>query len=162
MLENLDKKIIAAMQEEFPLVAQPYKVIAERLGITEAELLNRLNSYRQSGALRKMGTVLRHRQVGFAANALCVWQVPEEQLHRAGAKLAAHAVVTHCYTRVTSKVWPYNLYAMIHAASREECREIAGRVADTAGLPEPFMLFSIREWKKTSMRYFSESIENRG
>lgn len=157
MLNNIDKKIIAAMQADFPLVKEPYKVIAKQLGITEAELLQRLKSYQASGKLRKMGTVLRHRQVGFAANALCVWQVNEELVHEAGIKLAAHASVTHCYSRLTSKSWPYNLYAMIHASSREECTKLAAEVAETAGLPQPIMLFSIREWKKTSMRYFTEN-----
>jgi DNA-binding Lrp family transcriptional regulator len=146
------------MQAEFPLVKEPYKLIAEQLGITETKLLERLHAYKSSGKLRKMGVVLRHRQVGYAANALCIWQASEETVHEIGIKLAAHDAVTHCYSRQTSSSWPYNLYAMIHAASAEDCRKLAGEVAAAAGLTPPVMLFSVREWKKTSMHYFSESL----
>lgn len=158
MLDNLDKRIIAVMQDELPLVSEPYKLIAESLGITEEELLKRLAAYKKTRKLRKMGTVLRHREIGFAANALCLWQVPPEKVDEAGEKLAAHVAVTHCYSRVTDKSWPYNMYAMLHAGSREECRYLAAKVAATAGLNKPVMLFSVREWKKTSMRYFTDSI----
>jgi DNA-binding Lrp family transcriptional regulator len=158
MLDNIDKKIIAIMQAEFPLVKEPYKKIAEELGITEPELLKRLHSYQETGKLRKMGVVLRHRQIGYAANALCIWQVDEEKVHEIGAKLAEYAAVTHCYSRETSTSWPYNLYAMIHAATKEECRVLAGEAAAAVGIAQPVMLFSVREWKKTSMHYFSESL----
>ncbi|MCE5284865.1 MAG: AsnC family transcriptional regulator [Pelosinus sp.] len=158
MIDKLDKKIIAAMQVDIPLVKEPYKLIADQLGITETELLKRLHSYKRSGKLRKMGVVLRHRQVGYAANALCIWRVDDKKVHEIGTQLAAHAAVTHCYSRQTSSSWPYNLYAMVHAASCEECKRLAGELAAAAGLMQPVMLFSVREWKKTSMHYFSDSL----
>lgn len=156
MLDELDKKIIAVMQADFPLVKEPYKQIAGQLGITEAELLRRLKSYKKTGKLRKMGVVLRHRQVGYAANALCIWQVDEKKVHEIGVRLSQYAAVTHCYSRQKNSSWPYNLYAMIHAASIESCRTLAGKVAEDTGIAPPVMLFSVREWKKTSMHYFAE------
>ncbi|QDR80035.1 AsnC family transcriptional regulator [Sporomusa termitida] len=156
MLDSLDKKIIAVMQGEFPLVAEPYKELAQQIGITEEELLARLNKYRLSGQLRKMGAVLRHREVGYAANALCAWVVQESQLDKVGRIMSGFRVVTHCYARIPQPGWPYNFYTMLHAHTRDECRRLAAELAKTAGLETYTLLFSTREWKKTSMSYFPE------
>nr|WP_092068820.1 AsnC family transcriptional regulator [Dendrosporobacter quercicolus]NSL47239.1 Lrp/AsnC family transcriptional regulator [Dendrosporobacter quercicolus DSM 1736]SDL81815.1 DNA-binding transcriptional regulator, Lrp family [Dendrosporobacter quercicolus] len=156
MLDELDKKIIGAMQDEFPLVAEPYREIAQRVGISEAELLDRLKNYLQSGKIRKMGAVLRHRQVGYSANALCAWLVPEDRLEETGKMMASKAVITHCYIRAEQPGWRYNFYTMLHAHTRRECQAIADKLAREAGLSEYIMLFSTKEWKKTSMKYFRE------
>ncbi len=160
MLDELDKKIIAVMQDEFPLVTEPYREIADKIGISEAELLQRLDNYRQSGQMRKLGAVLRHREVGYAANALCAWIVPDERLNETGKIMSCHPAVTHCYARVSQPGWPYNFYTMVHAHTRDECRALAKGLALDAGLDKYIMLFSTREWKKTSMRYFREGDGN--
>ncbi len=154
MLDALDKKIICMMQDEFPLVENPYQEIAEKIGISEDELLKRLTSYKETGKIRKMGAVLRHREVGYRSNALCLWIVPKERLEEIGSFMAKNPEISHCYDRVVVPDWQYNLYTMVHAHSREECKEIAARLAEKTGLTEYTMLFSIKEWKKTSMRYF--------
>lgn len=156
MLNDLDKKIIAVMQGDFPLVAEPYKELAERIGISEQQLLEKLRQYRESGKLRKMGVVLRHREVGYAANALCAWVVPAERVKQVGQQMSACKAVTHCYARIPQRDWPYNFYTMLHAHTRQECRALAGELAEAAGLREYILLFSTREWKKTSMSYFAE------
>jgi len=159
MLDELDRRIIAAMQADLPLVARPYAAVAERLGISEEELLRRLAGYRAGGQLRRMGAVLRHREIGYAANALCAWQVPPARLEEAAAVMAASPVVTHCYSRVSHSRWPYNFYVMLHGRTRAECGALAADLAAAAGLGEGVMLFSTREWKKTSMQYFGEGEE---
>lgn len=156
MLDELDKKIIVIMQEEFPLVPEPYREIADRLGISEDELLERLKGYKNSGKIRKMGAVLRHREVGYAANALCAWVVPEERIIEIGEMLAKDAVVSHCYARVARPGWPYNFYTMLHAHTRSDCKVIAQGIAARTGLQKYVMLFSTKEWKKISMQYFKE------
>ncbi|HWQ60802.1 MAG TPA: AsnC family transcriptional regulator [Negativicutes bacterium] len=156
MFDDLDRKIIAAMQDDLPLVPRPYAAVAERLGVGEDELLARLQRYRAGGELRRMGAVLRHREVGYAANALCAWQVPADRLEEAAATMAASAAVTHCYAREPRPGWPYNFYVMLHGHTREECAQLAEALAAGLDLGEFVMLFSTREWKKTSMRYFGE------
>ncbi|SDF49979.1 Lrp/AsnC family transcriptional regulator [Sporomusa acidovorans] len=156
MLDNLDKRIIAVMQGEFPLVAEPYKELAEKIGISEQQLLEKLNEYRMTGKLRKMGVVLRHREVGYAANALCAWKVPAARLKEVGELMSGYKIVTHCYSRVPQPHWPYNFYTMLHAHTREECRDLADKLANLAGLDNYQLLFSTREWKKSSMIYFPE------
>lgn len=156
MLDALDKRIISAMQDDFPLVEEPYKMLAESIGISEDELLTRLAKYKEAGQMRKMGAVLRHREVGYAANALCAWVVPFERHEEVGKVMMAHPAVTHCYGRIAPPDWPYNFYTMIHAQTREACREIVETLAKDANVNEYIMLFSTKEWKKTSMRYFRE------
>lgn len=154
MLDDLDKKIIAAVQGDFPLVSEPYREIACQIGISEDELLERLEKFYHLGHMRRMGAVLRHREVGYDANALCAWKVPEEQVEAVAALMVAHPAISHCYERMIYPEWPYNFYIMVHRHTRNECRQIVEQLSQATGLDEYVMLFSIREWKKTSMRYF--------
>jgi DNA-binding Lrp family transcriptional regulator len=156
MLDELDRKIIAAMQDDLPLVPEPYKAVADRLGIGEEELLARLRGYKARGEMRRMGAVLRHREIGYAANALCAWVVPPTDLERAAAAMLQNPAVTHCYARVPREGWPYNFYIMLHGHTREECSRLVSALAEELGLGDFVMLFSTKEWKKTSMRYFGE------
>ena len=155
-IEELDRKIIRLLQGEFPLVAEPYKVLAEEIGITEEALLARIETMREEKKIRKMGAVLRHREVGFTSNCLCVWNVPDERVDEVAGRMAEHPRVSHCYDRNRTPDWPYNLYTMIHGYSREECEVIAAELAATAGIEERCMLYTKKEWKKASMRYFME------
>ena len=155
-IEELDRKIIRLLQGEFPLVAEPYKALAEEIGITEEALLARIETMREEKKIRKMGAVLRHREVGFTSNCLCVWNVPDERVDEVGGRMAEHPRVSHCYDRNRTPDWPYNLYTMIHGYSREECEVIAAELAAAAGIEERCMLYTKKEWKKASMRYFME------
>ncbi|MDU4962426.1 MAG: AsnC family transcriptional regulator [Sporomusaceae bacterium] len=157
MLDSLDKAIIAALQAELPLTAEPYRDIAAALGISQEELIGRLQAYRDSGTLRKLGAVLRHRQAGFVANALCAWIVPQARLDEVGETMAAEPSVSHCYARQAHPGWPYNLYTMLHARSRSECEAGARRLAERSQLGDYLLLYSCKEWKKTSMNYFQEN-----
>ena len=155
-ISALDKKIIRLLQGEFPLVAEPYKMLAEKIGITEEDLLARIASMREEKKIRKVGAVLRHREVGFTANALCVWDVPDAQMDEVAHHMAEHPRVSHCYDRNRSEDWHYNLYIMLHGYSRDECEEIAAILAAETGIADRRMLYTKHEWKKTSMKYFTE------
>ena len=155
-ISQQDKEIIRVLQDEFPLVEEPYKELAAKVGISEAEFLERVRRLTEEKKIRKMGAVLRHREVGFSANALCVWEVPEDRLDEIASHMSNHPSVSHCYDRTTAEGWPYNLYTMIHAHSREECEQIAEALAEENGVSNRVMLYSKKEWKKTSMKYFSE------
>ena len=155
-ISALDKKIIRLLQGEFPLVAEPYKMLAEKIGITEEDLLARIASMREEKKIRKVGAVLRHREVGFTANALCVWDVPDAQMDEVAHHMAEHPRVSHCYERNRATGWHYNLYTMIHGYSREECEAIAAELSTATGIADRRMLYTKKEWKKTAMRYFTE------
>ena len=155
-VSELDKKVIRALQGEFPLVAEPYKEMAETIGISEELFLERVQALEAQKKIRKMGAVLRHREVGFKANVLVAWVVPQERLDEVALQMASHPAVTHCYDRTTAPGWPYNLYTMVHGRSREECEAIVRELGEENGVTERTMLYSKHEWKKTSMKYFCE------
>ena len=155
-IEEIDKKIVRLLQGEFPLVAEPYKVLAAEIGITEEQLLARIAAMCEEKKIRKMGAVLRHREVGFTANSLCVWNVPDARIDEVARCMADHPRVSHCYDRNREADWQYNLYTMIHGYSREECEAIAAELAAATGIDDRRMLYTKKEWKKTSMKYFTE------
>ncbi|AOY74875.1 AsnC family transcriptional regulator [Clostridium formicaceticum] len=155
-LTELDKKIISVLQEDIPLSSEPYKAIAEALEIEEIELLRRIQKYMDSGILRRIGAVLRHRQAGFTANAMVVWEVEPHRTKEVGTKMATFSEVTHCYERPTHRNWPYNLFTMIHGTNKEACYEMAEELSKTVNVENYRLLFSSEELKKTSMKYFCE------
>lgn len=155
-ITELDKKIVRALQGEFPLVAEPYQVLADQVGISKEEFIERVKRLEEYKIIRKMGAVLRHREVGFNANALVAWVVPAERLDQVAQQMAESSSVSHCYDRNTSPTWPYNLYTMVHGRSREECEEIVAELGRRCDIHEHVMLYSKKEWKKTSMKYFME------
>lgn len=152
-MPDIDKQIIAVLQDDFEVCERPYKLLAEKLGITESEILIRITRLKENGQLRKMGAVLKHREIGFTSNALCGWNVPKERLNEVGKVLAQHPQITHCYSRDPQSGWPYSLYTMIHAVNDKECRQIAQDLAAKVSIAEFILLFSTHEWKKSTMRY---------
>ncbi len=156
MLTNLDKEIIKVLQEDFPLCEEPYKILAEKVGIGEEEFIQRVQNLLAEKKIRKMGAVLRHRAAGFKANALCAWQVSTENLDEVAKIMSNHPAVSHCYERTTAPNWTYNLYTMIHAKSREECDSIISELSELTGVKNFQIMYSKKEWKKTGMKYFCE------
>ena len=160
ILTDPDKEIIRVLQEDFPLCEEPYKFLAEKVGIDEEEFLERVKDFVREKKIRKLGAVLQHRAAGFKSNALCAWNVPAEKLADIAAIMSSHAAVSHCYDRTPAPNWNYNLYTMIHAKSRAECDSIIDELSHLTGITDFQALYSIKEWKKTSMKYFTEELKN--
>ncbi len=155
MIEDIDKKIISQIQKDLPVHPQPFALMAEKIGISEEAFIERVKSLKQSGIIRRFGATLRHQEAGFKANAMIAWNAPEETIREMGKTFARFKEVSHCYHRAPKGDWPYNLYTMVHGGSRNECREIAERLSSATGLTEYAVLFSEKEFKKTSMEYFA-------
>ena len=154
MLSEQDKEIIRALQDFLPLTTRPYQEIAARIGISEEELLAKIRSFIDRGLIRRFGAAVRHRDLGFIANAMVVWEVPVDQVAHIGPRLAAFPEVSHCYHRPHRPGWPYTLFTVLHGNSPEECSAIAARMAAEVGSPAYRLIFSTRELKKSSMKYF--------
>ena len=157
MLNEMEKRIIAAVQGDIVVTQQPYLEIARSLGLSEAQLLERLADLCRRGVIRRFGATLRHQKSGFAANAMVAWQVDEERVEEVGRLMAGFRQVSHCYRRNPTPEWPYNLYTMVHARSEEACRQTAQKMSDKTGIAGYALLFSRRELKKTSMQYFPDN-----
>jgi DNA-binding Lrp family transcriptional regulator len=163
MLTELEKRIIAVIQGDMPIVARPYAQIARELGIEEGQLLEVLKDLVRRGVIRRFGATLRHQKTGYAANAMTAWIVAEDRLEEVGRIMASFKEVSHCYRRDPTEQWRYNLYTMIHGRDEDHCRRTAEKMAKKADVWQYQLLFSRRELKKTSMKYFSnDDAQKRG
>ncbi len=159
--DEIDAAILMFLQEDIPLVPHPYEILAQRLAIPENEILERIQILQENGVIRRIGAILNHRKAGYVVNALTAWGVEpaagetrEEAFDRIGEILASQACVTHCYARETPPGWDWPLFAMVHAVSEEELQSCLLRMMRAAGSDDVRVLRTVREWKKTSMKYF--------
>jgi DNA-binding Lrp family transcriptional regulator len=155
-LNERDRRLVAAIQDGLPLAPRPYAVIGERLGLGEAEVIAGLRRLIDHGVIKRFGVIVRHRELGYRANAMVVWDVADARVGDAGRMLAALPFVTLCYRRPRRlPVWPYNLFCMIHGRDRatvETLVDQASAAAALAGLPRA-VLFSRRCFKQRGARY---------
>ncbi len=154
-LSDLEVATIQLCQDDLPLVPRPFAVQAERLGITEAELLTILESFIERKLMRRFAAVMNHRTAGFKANAMGVWAVPEDDLEAIGPQMAGFAAVSHCYRRPTYEDWPYTVFTMVHGRSARDCEATIDAIAAETGIDEYTLLWSIKEYKKVRLRYFT-------
>jgi DNA-binding Lrp family transcriptional regulator len=162
MLNEREKKVIGAIQGDIPVCERPYRELANRIGLSEEELLAILADLRRRKLIRRFGATLRHQKSGYAANAMGAWQVAESRVEEVGRTMSACRQISHCDHRNPAKNWPYNLYTMIHAESEDACWDIARGLAAQARVPNFTLLFSRRELKKTSMTYFPVDDDDEG
>jgi DNA-binding Lrp family transcriptional regulator len=154
-MDELDRALIVATQAGLPLVARPYAAIAEQLAVAEDEVMARLQGLLNSGMIRRIGAVPNHYAIGWTANGMTVWDVADEQVDQLGALVGALPFVTHCYRRPRAlPAWPYNLFAMVHGSSRDECSAKAEeiRVLLGAACRANDILYSTKILKKTGLR----------
>jgi len=118
-IHTLDQLLIEAIQDGLPLVSRPYAAIGERIGMSEAEVIYRLSYLQQTGVIKRLGVVVYHRKLGYRANAMVVWDVPDDQVASIGKQIGQFDFVTLCYRRARNlPQWPYNLFGMIHGKDR--------------------------------------------
>jgi siroheme decarboxylase len=156
MLTDLEKQIIALLQTDIPVVKRPFLEMAEQIGITEDEFLNVLKDLDKRGMIRRFGATIKHQKSGFKANAMVAWKIAEKNIEKVGNIMTGFHEITHCYRRNPAPDWKYNLYTMVHAASKDECYSLVKKISKAVGEGEYELLFSKKELKKTSMKYFEE------
>lgn len=149
-------QVIRALQIDLPLVSEPYRQIAEQLDMTEARLLEIMESLRNRGCLKRMSIALRHNNVGYKINVMLVWDVPEERLEQVGALVAANKQVTHCYVRNRLPEFDYNFYSMVHAVTEQEYAGLRDALVEVIQPRKYDELRATAELKKIGMKYFVE------
>jgi siroheme decarboxylase len=152
-----DKHFIRELQKDLKVIPEPFKEMAENLSITTTELFSKAKEYEKNGVMRRFAAILRHRDAGFSANGMVVWQVPDEKIDEIGYKLAAFPQVSHCYRRPVYSDWQFNLFSMIHARTLEAAEKIAVEMSEIVEIKDYRILFSSREFKKERVKYFEES-----
>ncbi|HEY0634384.1 MAG TPA: AsnC family protein [Gammaproteobacteria bacterium] len=151
-----DQPLIEAIQHGLPLVPHPYAAIAAQLGWSEAAVMQRLAQLQQCGIIKRLGVVVRHRELGYRANAMVVWDVPDEEVAELGRCLSGFPFVTLCYRRPRHlPQWPYNLFCMIHGRDREAVQEKLRLIIASCGLEDipKAVLFSRRRFKQRGAIY---------
>jgi DNA-binding Lrp family transcriptional regulator len=129
-------------------------LLADKIGIREEDLLEKTQMLKEQGILRRFGATLRHELAGFHANAMVAWRVPEDKVEKSGNLMAGFREVSHCYQRRIHGEWKYNLFTMIHGKNNKDCEHIAKKIADMVEVNEYVVLLSLKEYKKTSPKYF--------
>ncbi|MCW8928657.1 MAG: AsnC family transcriptional regulator [Gammaproteobacteria bacterium] len=157
-LDILDQKLIAAIQDGLEFTSKPFVHIASQLGISEQKVLNRLEQLKENGTIKRLGVVVKHRELGFKANAMVVWDIPDHRVAEIAQRIASFECVTLCYQRPRRMPeWSYNLFSMIHGKNRESVLE---RLADLIEILElqgikHKPLFSTRCFKQRGGRYIN-------
>jgi siroheme decarboxylase len=154
-IDHMDRALIRATQAGLPFDREPYARVGEQIGLSEAEVIERLGRMIDHGIVRRIGLVPNHYKLGLAANGMTVWNVVDNQAEKLGAWVGALDFVSHCYLRPRALPdWPYNLFAMTHGRTREEVREKARRIEELLGPASrgSDILFSTHILKKTGLR----------
>jgi DNA-binding Lrp family transcriptional regulator len=158
-LDDNDRRLLAAIQPGLPLVPRPYAELGARLGLGEDEVLARIARLKRAGVIHRLGVVVRHHEVGYRANAMVVWDVPDGEVDALGRCLAGFDFITLCYRRPRRlPAWRYNLYCMIHGRSRDEVLANLEWLVNHCGLDglAREVLFSRRRFKQRGAAYFNE------
>ncbi len=128
-MDSIDRKILNIIQKEFPLEAEPYRIVGERIGLTEDEVFERVMRLKEEGIIRRIGAVFDIRKLGYAST-LCAAQVPEEKIEDFVAAVNSYAGVTHNYRRRHT----YNIWFTFIAPSMEEIEQSLEEIKRTTGV----------------------------
>ncbi|MBI3929586.1 MAG: Lrp/AsnC family transcriptional regulator [Armatimonadetes bacterium] len=159
-LDAREQAIVRFTQGDLELVPRPFLSCSGELCLNEEELVEHLRDLQARGVMRRFAAVLHHRRAGFRANGMAVWQVPPDRLDEVGGLMASYNAISHCYERTTAESWPYNVFSMIHGHSKQEVEAVAGEIRSQTGLAPPLILYSVREFKKKPILYFSTAIHD--
>ena len=155
-LDDIDRQIVLLTQDGLPLHPRPYEVIANQLDQSAAEVMQRMRRMQQTGVIRRIGAVPNHYALGYRGNGMTVWDVPDEHIDELGRQVGELEFVSHCYHRPRHMPdWPYNLFAMVHAPTRDEALQLVESIATLLGEQDRghTVLFSSRILKKTGLRF---------
>ncbi len=158
--QDWEVRLLRVLSDPLPLVEQPFAEIASRAEVLEDLALERIRAWLDDGTIRRFGARVAHQEVGYPANGMSVWKAAPEHVEAAGAYMASQPEVSHCYQRDTKPDWDFNLYGMIHGATREEVEAAVQRIASHTGIADHAVLYSVEELKKTAPRYFTETETN--
>lgn len=158
-LSQREMEFVRILQRDLPIVERPFDAWARDVGVNVDELLAVAEQFRLRGIMRRISAVLRHRELGFDANAMGVWIVPPDCQDAFGATAAGFSEVSHCYLRPSYEDWPYTIFTMIQAHDRTRAANVLGAIASATGIDNHDALYSTHEYKKVRIQYFTGDVE---
>lgn len=159
-LSDIEQKILAVIQHGLPNSQNPFKDIAEKIGIETEQLLEILKDWKQQGKIRRIGAIVNHFKVGLGGGAMVVWQVEAERTEEVGKMMAGFKEVSHAYERRTYENWPYSLYTMVHGKSDEDVQQTVKRMSQACGISNYRILVTEKELKKVPPTYITQTDTN--
>lgn len=133
-IDAMDRRLILATQAGLPLTSRPFATVGVQLGIEESEVIERFKRLKAAGVVRRIAAVPNHYAIGYRANAMTVWDVPEDRIDEVGRRVGALDFVSHCYRRPRHlPVWRYNLFAMVHGADNDEVNTKVAQIENLLG-----------------------------
>ena len=152
-MDEIDIKLLRGLEKGISLTKEPFSEIANQLGITQEDVISRLNRLKKEGAIRRFGASIKPNSVGFAANALVAWRIPQDRVQEVAAYLSKLPEVSHCYERkIVVGTWEYNLYTVMHAHERESVSRMVDQISVETQISEYKILFSRRDLKRINSR----------
>lgn len=151
-----DRALIKAVEHGLPIASRPYAEIAKNLGTTEQDVISRLQQLIDNGAIKRYGVVVRHKELGYTANGMVVWDIPDDKVEELGMCIGKYDCVTLSYRRPRRlPEWSYNLFTMVHGSNREEVTQKVENIAKQCGLQniKHTILFSTRRFKQRGASY---------
>lgn len=158
MVSDLD--IVRIMQSGLTISKTPYQDAANKLGLTEDQLFNRLYSMMENGSIRRIALVPNHYHIGYRHNAMTVWDISDSKIDEIGEKFGQFEFVSHCYQRPKQHPhWSYNLFAMVHGKSKSEIDEKIDILKKSCAehCQQFDVLLSKKILKKTGLRLIKDS-----
>jgi DNA-binding Lrp family transcriptional regulator len=147
------------LEQGLPLTPRPWQHLADACGLSEAEVVACVRRWQDEGLIKRTGLVVRHRNLGIQANAMVVWDVPDDQVTQVGKRLAQEPAVTLCYRRPRRPPdWPFNLFCMIHGTQRDQVLRQLDDIRKRQGLDgfASRVLFSTHAYRQCGGRYAGE------
>ncbi len=153
-MDEIDKRIIKILQDNFPLTKRPFLEVAKILNISEEEVINRIRKMIEKGIVRKLSASVRHRKLGYLYNAMVAWKVPKDRVESVCKIFSKFENVSHCYERETIKgKWEYNIYTVVHGKTRDDVEKTVNVMKELSGIKDFIILYSTKEFKKTYRKY---------
>jgi len=156
-ISDIETRILAVLQDGFPISRSPYKDMAEKAGIDTKQLISILEDWKRRGKLRRIGAIVNHFKVGLSGGAMVAWQVEPERVEQVGNILAGFKEVSHAYERQTIEKWPYNIYTMIHGKDTQDIEQIVMCMSQACKISSYRILATEKELKKVPPTYITRS-----
>ena len=155
MIEDKDHLLLAQIAKGLPICSRPYAIMGEKIGLSEAQVIERLTYLQDRGMIKRLGIIVKHATLGYRANAMIVWRIPQAEIDIVAQEMLKFSFVTLCYQRPMLPEWPYNLYCMIHGKNKVTVENQLAQLIEQCGLEtvEKQILFSSRCFKQRGAVY---------
>ncbi|MCD6153858.1 MAG: AsnC family transcriptional regulator [Syntrophobacterales bacterium] len=141
-MDETDRKILNIIQTDFPVVAEPFKILGEKVGISDDEALERIRKLKKDGIIRRIGAVFDNGKLGFTST-LCAARVPEKKIKEFVDIVNSYPGVTHNYKRNHE----YNVWFTFIAPAEVEIEKSLKEISDKTGVSDIFNIPAKRKFK---------------